>query len=165
MTDQHGQPTGDGQLKGKVWIADFIFTHCAGSCPKVTAKFVDLQKGITDPDIRFVSFSVDPDRDDPKTLKQYSDDHNAGDNRWMLLRPADREAILHVAQRMSAVTPSHDAHDSILHTDFFILIDPAGKVRGLYDSKSDQDVERLKTDAAMLSAQRIVDKNPKRAAT
>jgi hypothetical protein len=24
-------------LKGKVWIADFIFTHCGNTCPKMTA--------------------------------------------------------------------------------------------------------------------------------
>jgi cytochrome oxidase Cu insertion factor (SCO1/SenC/PrrC family) len=165
MTDQNGQPAGDKALHGKVWIADFIFTHCAGACPKVTAKFVELQKEINDPEIRFVSFSVDPARDDPATLKEYGDKNNAGDMRWMLLRPADQKEILHVAQRMAAVAPSANAHDSILHTDFFILIDPDGKVRGLYDSKSDKDVQRLKTDAAMLIAQRSVGRDSKRAAT
>src|SRR5690348_4932370 len=33
FTDQQGKPTGDEQLRGRVWVGDFIFTHCAGSCP------------------------------------------------------------------------------------------------------------------------------------
>jgi len=163
MTDQNGQPAGDKALHGKVWIADFIFTHCAGSCPKVTSKFVDLQKTITDPDIRFVSFSVDPERDDPKTLKSYGEKNNAGDARWMLLRPADKDAVLLVAKRMAAIARSTDAHDTILHTDFFILIDQDGKVRGLYDSKNDAEVEKLKADAMTLAAQRVPQGGAKRA--
>jgi protein SCO1/2 len=165
MTDQHGQPAGDKALRGKVWIADFIFTHCAGSCPRVTGKFVELQKAINDPDIRFVSFSVDPARDDPNTLKAYGEKNNAGDARWMLLRPADQKAVLQVAQRMAAVARSADVHDTILHTDFFILIDPEGKVRGLYDSKNEAEVEKLKADAAVLASQRRLEKEGKRAAT
>src|SRR5947207_13821114 len=36
FTDQNGGPTSDAQLKGRIWVADFIFTHCAGNCPAVT---------------------------------------------------------------------------------------------------------------------------------
>src|SRR4051794_10377885 len=43
FTDQNGQRAQNTELRGKVWVADFIFTHCAGACPKVTAKFVELQ--------------------------------------------------------------------------------------------------------------------------
>jgi protein SCO1/2 len=154
--DQDNKPTGDEQLRGRVWIGDFIFTHCAGACPLVTAKFVELQKSLEDPDIRFVSFSVDPERDDPKTLKDYGKKNNP-DDRWMLLRPPDRAAVFNVAQRMAAIAKSTDSHDEILHTDFFILIDPAGKVRGLYDSKKDSDVERLKHDARALIRQRAAE--------
>jgi len=164
MTDQNGQPAGDKALHGKVWIADFIFTHCAGSCPKVTSKFVELQKSIHDPDIRFVSFSVDPARDDPKTLKDYSDKNNAGDMRWMLLRPADQASVIQVAKHMAAIAPS-TSHDAVAHTDFFILIDPDGKVRGLYDSKNDLEVEKLKHDATILNAERIAAQHPGRSST
>ncbi len=157
MTDQNGKPAGDKALAGHVWIADFIFTNCHGACPLVTAKMVEIQKDLSDPDIRFVTFSVDPERDDPKVLNEYGKKHSPNENRWMLLKPADREAVLHVAQRMSAVGRATTAHDSILHTDFFILVDPVGKVRGLYDSKNDKDIERLKADASMLAAQRAAE--------
>lgn len=157
FTDQEGKPTSDEQLRGRVWIGDFIFTHCAGSCPGVTSKFVEVQKSLVDPDIRFVSFSVDPERDDPKTLKEYGEKNNSGDTRWMLLRPPDRKAVFNVAQRMAAIAKSTDERDAILHTDFFILIDPQGQVRGLYDSKNPAQVDRLKEDARALVRQRAAD--------
>jgi len=156
FADQDGNPTSDKQLRGRVWIADFIFTNCAGMCPRVTAQLVAMQKQIDDPDIRFVSFSVDPARDDPKTLKAYSQKNNAGDARWMLLRPPDRKAILHVAQRMAAVSRASSADDTILHTDFLILIDPEGRVRGLYDTQQPQEMERLKAHAMALAHERAM---------
>src|SRR5690349_17913758 len=48
FVDQDGRPSSNRQLAGRVWVADFIFTHCAGSCPRVMAAFVELQKAIDD---------------------------------------------------------------------------------------------------------------------
>jgi cytochrome oxidase Cu insertion factor (SCO1/SenC/PrrC family) len=158
FVDQDGKRTTQGELRGKIWIADFIFTHCAGSCPKVTAAMVELQKAIEDPDVRFVSFSVDPDRDDPRTLKDYAATNNTGEDRWMLLRPPDRKAVTLVAQRMAALAHSADPKDTILHTDFFILIDQNGHVRGLYDSKDRGALERLKADVNTIARQRAMEK-------
>jgi protein SCO1/2 len=157
FVDQSGKKTGTNALDGRIWVADFIFTHCAGSCPLVTGKFVALQKSIDDPNVRFVSFSVDPDRDDPATLKDYAGKNNTGEDRWMLLRPPDKQAIFHLAQRMAAIAHGPDADDTIMHTDFFILVDPTGHVRGLYDSKDAPSMEHLQADIAALSRQRAME--------
>src|SRR5438874_2587823 len=73
--DQDNVPFSRESLRGKVWIVDFIFTHCANTCPKMTSKRVELQKLIPDPRVTFLSFSVDPDRDDRATRKSYAADH------------------------------------------------------------------------------------------
>ena len=36
LTDQDGHSFSSESLHGKVWIADFIFTRCAGQCPMMT---------------------------------------------------------------------------------------------------------------------------------
>ncbi|MCA9178343.1 MAG: SCO family protein, partial [Planctomycetales bacterium] len=41
--DQHGQPFSDEQLRGKVWIANFTFTRCRGTCPEQTRRMAELQ--------------------------------------------------------------------------------------------------------------------------
>lgn len=150
FVDQHGQRSSNAALRGHVWIADFIFTRCAGSCPKVTATLVGLQRAIVDQDVRFVSFSVDPDDDDPATLAAYADKYNRQDQRWTLLRPTDGQAISILARKMQAFARSDDPKDQIMHSDFLYLIDQSGEVRGLYDSKSRQAMDALKDDVRKL---------------
>ncbi len=158
--DQEGRPSGDAQLRGRVWIANFIFTNCAGSCPVVTGKMVQLQKELNDPDVRFVSFSVDPDRDDPHTLKKYGAANHPGEQRWLLLRPPDRKSIVQLAMRMAAIGRAREVEDTIVHTDFFLLIDAQGNVRGHYDSKQPAEMERLKADALALVSRRAAGHAP-----
>jgi hypothetical protein len=54
------------ELRGSVWVADFIFTSCKSVCPVLSAKMVQVQRAIPDPRLKFVSFSVDPERDTPR---------------------------------------------------------------------------------------------------
>lgn len=154
--DQTGRRSSNSALNGRIWVANFIFTSCGGACPIMTAKMVELQQAIHDPDVRFVSFSVDPERDDPATLAGYAEKFHAGERRWLLLQPPNRQSVGLIAQKMSAVAPSADAHDSILHTEFFVLIDQGGNVRGLFDSKDPTVVEQLKNHITQLSREQAV---------
>ena len=149
--NQNGDRLNNASLAGHVWIADFIFTRCAGSCPRVTASLVTLQATITDPDVRFVSFSVDPAHDDPATLASYAQKYRPDDPRWMLLQPPDSKSIGMLARKMATFAHSDDANDPILHSDFLYLVDSSGEVRGLYDTKSQAGMQRLRDDARKLS--------------
>src|SRR5213594_887199 len=62
LTDQSGQAVALDDLKGKVWVADFIFTNCGGTCPLMTEKMRKLQD-VLPPGIHMVSITVDPSRD------------------------------------------------------------------------------------------------------
>ena len=70
--DQHGKSTTDRELLGHVWIADFIFTSCTTVCPMLSAQMVMLQRSLPHPELRFVSFSVDPAHDTPEVLQAYA---------------------------------------------------------------------------------------------
>lgn len=74
FTDQNGQSFGLSDLKGKVWVADFIFTNCETVCPPMTANMAKLQDMVKEEglDVEFVSFSVDPEVDTPEKLKEYA---------------------------------------------------------------------------------------------
>src|SRR4051812_40100476 len=58
LTERSGQPLTLALLRGRPWIADFIFTQCAGACPAMTARLARLQSEV--PGLTFVSFTVDP---------------------------------------------------------------------------------------------------------
>src|SRR5688572_30574634 len=72
LVDQNGKPFTKKDLGGKVWIADFVFTQCAGPCPLMTLSMAELQKELAGSPIQFVSISVDPGRDKPEVLKKYA---------------------------------------------------------------------------------------------
>ena len=61
------------QLRGKIWIADFIFTTCPGPCPMISSRMSELQKPLEKTDVHLVSFSVDPEHDTPEVLRGYAE--------------------------------------------------------------------------------------------
>src|SRR5262249_39229987 len=134
---------------GKVWIADFIFTHCGNTCPRMTAQRVELQKQITDPRVMFLSISVDPERDDRATRKSYAAEKKIDESRWKFVCPPDHETALKIAQamRVAAVTPHAKNQDPILHSDRFVLIDSNAQIRGTYPLDDPASMDRLMADA------------------
>src|SRR4051812_12153766 len=126
LLDQTGGNFGSDDLHGRVWIADFIFTHCAGPCPLMTAKMADVQKALTSPDVKLVSFSVDPDRDTPPVLKEYAQRFGADDARWKFLT-GSKQQMTEVAQGMK-VAAKDDPDGGVTHSTLFLLVDRNGDV-------------------------------------
>jgi len=135
LVDQAGQIRSSDELRGSVWIADFIFTHCASVCPVLTAKMVQLQRAIRDPRVRFVSFSVDPDRDTPDALREYARRWAPDETRWTLFATTNQSLGALVAGMKTFVQTQSDPNTE-LHTSEFFLVDGQGQLRGLYDTNS-----------------------------
>jgi protein SCO1/2 len=138
-------------LRGHVWIADFIFTRCLTMCPITTARMNVLRRAIRSTEIRFVSFSIDPEHDTPAVLRAYAARWNA-DPRWLLLSPPN-DKVTEFATAMN-VPFEHTAMplEPIMHSTLFFLIDQRGRLRGLYGSLDDAAVRRLVADATLLDA-------------
>ena len=150
LTDQNNQPFGSEQLKDQVWVAAFIFTKCPNACPMMTRKMADLQEAVPAANVKLVSFSVDPARDTPEVLKQYAQNAHADESRWHFLT-GDLEAILRAAEGLKLSVVPAKGDRPIDHDERFLLIDRAGRVRGVYNSKDDQGLKQLARDAAKLA--------------
>jgi cytochrome oxidase Cu insertion factor (SCO1/SenC/PrrC family) len=115
LTDQRGRPVRRADLQWKVWVASFIFTNCPDECPLMTAELAQLQSDLASiPDLRFVSISVDPERDTPALLSQYADRFNADPERWLFLT-GDKWAIYRLARegfRVGIVDPAEPSPPS-----------------------------------------------------
>src|SRR5206468_11373309 len=120
-------------LAGKPWIADLIFTHCAGPCPVMTGKMASLQKALASSDVRLVSISVDPKNDTPAVLKEYAQKFGADESRWLFLT-GDEQAAYDVARGLLLPADPAKADAPIIHSTKFVLIDAAGKIRKYYSS-------------------------------
>ena len=163
LTDATGRVVTLDDLAGKWWIADFIFTRCAGICPLLSSRMVRLAASIPDldrGDVRFVSFTVDPDHDTPETLARYASGlpippQAAG--RWLFLTgPRDRIQQLvmggfrlNMIERDAASPPEADL---VTHSERFVLVDPRGRIRGYYHGTDDASVQRLAADLETLRA-------------
>lgn len=156
--DRSGRLFSSSELKGKVWVVDFIFAHCAGSCPMLSQKMMSLQADWNaNPDFKLITFTVDPERDTVAALKQYADDYHANPNQWFFLtgNKADifktiREGFKEIAERDYQAGPGFE----FIHTTRMVLVDANGKIRGLYDGESDADVAKLKQDIRYLMGSR-----------
>ena len=151
LIDQNNRPVTLQTLSGRPWIADLIFTHCAGPCPTMTRKMASLQKSLASANVRFVSFSVDPKQDTPAVLKQYAQMFGADESRWMFLT-GDEGVVFATARGMLLGAKPAEANEPIVHSTKFVLVDAAGKIRKYYSSDDDAEMSALVNDAAALAA-------------
>ena len=140
LTERSGKAVTRDDLKGKVWVASFVFTRCPGPCPQVTATMARLQKEFDlphTPDLRLVTFTVDPERDTPNELKDYAARYQADPERWLFLT-GKSEKELHAllmegfkvtAQRAKDPKPG----DEFDHSSRLAIVDRSGTIRGYFD--------------------------------
>jgi protein SCO1 len=155
LVERSGKATTLADLRGSIWIADFIYTTCQDTCPMQTAEMAQLQEQWKDRSgLKLVSFSVDPEKDTTEVLSRYANRYKADAQRWLFLTGAKEEISRLVQEgfRLSAVALSSDSKkDSvIMHSPRFVLIDKQAEIRGYYDSRDPQAMQRLKKDAASL---------------
>jgi protein SCO1 len=155
LVERSGKATTLADLRGSIWIADLIYTTCQDTCPIQTAEMAQLQEQWKDrAELKLVSFSVDPEKDTTAVLSRYADRYKADAQRWLFLTGAKEEMSRLVQEgfRLSAVALPGDGNvgSVIMHSPRFVLIDKQAQIRGYYDSRDSQALQRLKADVATL---------------
>ena len=133
LTSQDGAPVKLADYRGKVVAVTFIFTLCADTCPVLTPmmSFVQDQLGADFGEkIRFVSITVDPERDTPEVLKEYAQAFGANLAGWSFLTGAP-DAIREVTRRYG-VFAAKNANGGVDHTFLTSIIDQRGILRVQY---------------------------------
>lgn len=150
--NQFGQYISNEAYKNKIYVADFIFTSCPIQCPKMTTQMKSLQdEFIRDDKIMFLSFTIDPKRDSVQRLKEYADEYGVIPGKWNFLT-GDRDAIFDLAKNgfYLSAADEKDGLSDILHSDRFVLVDPAGNIRGFYIGTDEDQVKHMKGDISLL---------------
>jgi protein SCO1/2/putative membrane protein len=147
LTECHGRTVTKADLLGKPWVACFIFTRCAGPCPKVSQQMQLLQERVKGLDVRLVSLTVDPERDTPEELQRYAEHYQADPERWWFLT-GDKEAIFHLIERGFRMIVEDDPQQipgfEVKHSTTMMLVDAGGVVRGKYNALNDVEMARLR---------------------
>lgn len=144
LTNQDSQNTSLADLTNRVWVADIVFTRCAGPCPRMTSQMKQLQDALPkDSTARLVTLTTDPEFDTPEVLKKYGQRFGADFNRWTFLTGTKHEIGLLAANslKLSAqpVKPEDqkDAADLFIHTTIFVIVDKQAQLRGFFETAGD----------------------------
>lgn len=151
LTNQEGQTFGSAQLAGRIWIADFVFTSCAGPCPMISTRMSELQKPLRKSDVHLLSFTVDPDKDTPAVLRNYAGKLHAEPGRWDFLTGS--KAALYDLSRNGFKLGVSDGSEETgvpVHSTRMVLVDRRGVIRGYYDALAPDAVTKVLADASHL---------------
>ena len=146
LIDHRGQPVSQETLRGTPWIADFIFTRCAGQCPMMSAQMATIASAVPQ-GVRLISITVDPSWDTPEVLTRYAETY-ATDARWLFVT-GDPEAIRRLCQegfRLSVSEDGASAREPITHSTRLVLVDRQGRIRGYYEATDEAAVRQLRRD-------------------
>lgn len=134
--DQNEEPFGTKELEGQLWVANMIFTRCPTVCNLMTPNFTLLQNTLEEEglDVRLVSFTVDPEFDNPERLRKYGENNGADFERWSLVTGYTVEEMEAFAlDAFKATVMEIPDSEDIMHSTSFYLIDEKGKVIHRYN--------------------------------
>ena len=150
LTAQSGRPFDSKSLEGEIWVADFIFTTCPGPCPRMSSQMRGVQSAVASmPDVKLVSFTVDPKNDTPAILAAYATRYRAEPGRWFFLT-GDRAALESICRNGFKLG---DVDGSLVHSTRFVLLDRHSRVRGFYSTSEDGGLPKLLHDIRTLEGE------------
>ncbi len=155
LAERSGQPFDSTSLLGKVWVADFFFTSCPGTCLLLSNRMKEIHAATAKGGgVHFVSISTDPETDTPEVLRNYAASLGA-DERWSFLT-GPRQAIFELSiggfKLALADADGVDVKEKIIHSTKLVLVDRRGWIRDYYDGVGDKpgEKERLLADIKRL---------------
>jgi cytochrome oxidase Cu insertion factor (SCO1/SenC/PrrC family) len=145
LIERSGRTVTLDDLRGRPWIAGFVFTRCTGPCPVVTAAMGTLQAELP-LEVRLVSFTVDPTYDSPDVLSRYADSIGARPGRWLFLTGGEREIheLVEKGFRLSAVATGGPPGEAVTHSTRLALVDGRARLRGAFESTDGEGLARLR---------------------
>ena len=153
-TNQENKSFGLADLKGKVWVADFVFTNCETICIPMTSNMYKLQEMAKEKNIKnieFVSFSVDPTVDTPEVLTEYGNQYHADMSKWHFLTGYKQDEIEKFAMdNFKTIVKKPENEDQVIHQTFFYLVNQEGKIMKVYSGAVDVPFDEIIKDIKTL---------------
>ena len=175
LTERGGSAVTLADLRGKVWLANFIYTECTETCPLQSLQVQRLQKEFAgSADLRFVSITVDPGHDTPEVLRRYAERYGADPGRWLFLTgpkpaiyglakdgfklgvsdgsPAAQSGVPGWPLGPGPAFASHGSGGLILHSSRFVLVDRQARIRAYHRTDDPDSLARLRENLRALLA-------------
>ena len=155
FTNQHNEEVTLDDLKGHVWLSQFVFTKCATVCPPMMMNMVEIEQQLADAgveDYKIVSFSVDPNVDTPEVLQEYLDIFDTKDqSKWEMLTGYTMDDISKFAvQSFKTLVIDDPNSDQVTHGVQFSLVNQQGQIVKMYNGNVDVPYEKIVKDMKAL---------------
>jgi protein SCO1/2 len=144
----------NAKFKDKIYIADFFFTSCSSICPVMHRNLKSIYDSYKDnPDIMYLSHTIDFKYDKPSVLKKYAQKLGVGPQWQFVYGP--KEEIYGIAEKnyLVAVMEDKNDKDGYVHQGWLVLIDKDRRIRGAYDGTNPESVAQLTKDIPVLLAE------------
>ena len=173
LTERSGRHVTRDDLRGSVWVLDFVYTECTETCPTQSLAFAQLQREFAaEPSFRLVSITVDPAHDTPAVLQSYAERYGATERWWFLT--GDKRAIYCLARdgfRLGVTNPratdpadcgatswltpgtawaSHGSQGLVMHSARIVLVDRYGRIRAYHLATDPDSLARLRANVRRL---------------
>jgi protein SCO1/2 len=155
---QDGKPLRRSDLLGRVHVATFIYTRCAGVCPAMVTQLKRVQRAIEKrSDALMVSYTVTPNVDTPEMLNRFGSERGIDPERWKLVT-GDAAKIYALARTSyfaddTRLDDASSGAEEFLHTEKALLVDQEGRLRGVYNATVPHDIDKLIADLSVLGDQ------------
>ncbi|WP_342511528.1 SCO family protein [Sporosarcina sp. FSL K6-1522] len=167
FTNQHNEKVSLDDLKGEVWLAQFVFTNCTTVCGPMMFNMSKIQHELIEDgveDYKIVSFSVDPDFDTPEVLQTYLDSYAAApgdgeqkwdESKWEMLTGYTQQEIADLSAKsfkmpVAAYPETSPEAGQVLHGTSFALVNQEGKVVKTYSGVEDVPYDDIVKDMKAL---------------
>lgn len=160
FVNQDGQKVSQQDYESKIYVANFFFTNCSGICRQLTKNMSILQENFkTDASVKFLSHSVTPEIDSVSKLKEYADNHQINSAQWSLVT-GNKNSIYKMARDSYFADEDYmltQKPSTFIHNENFLLIDPQGHIRGVYNGTLKLEMARITKHIALLKQEFGID--------
>ena len=145
LTNQDSSIINQDIVDNKIYVSYFFFTSCPATCPVMTEAMKRVYKLVGDhEDFMVLAHTVDPKRDTPAKLKEFSIENEINKDNWQFLTE-DNDYIYDLG--MNGYYLSMGKHDTapggFIHSSRLILVDKERHIRGMFEGTDAAEVAKL----------------------
>lgn len=117
---------------GAVRVLYFFFSYCPDVCPPTTFLLSQAQEelkkeGLFGDKVKFLSVTIDPERDTPERLREFAGMFDADLSGWKFLR-GDEQETAELAGKYKVMV-GKDKNGEFWHANLIVLLDKKGNIR------------------------------------
>lgn len=156
FVNQYGDTFSQESVKDKIYVTNFFFATCQSICPRMNSQLSRVQQAYKDdPELLFISHTINPLHDTVEVLKQYGEKYGAIKGKWHLLT-GNKKEIYDLAKNSYLINAVEDdgTEEGFIHSEYLLLIDKQKRIRNLYDGTDSIQVNKLIEDIKLLKTEK-----------